>query len=191
MTPPLTLQCASVPNVRLHVARCRRVCDRSPLPLARRMQPVPLAATTRGYPDTGCVVENVHAGSVAVVDLHGRLLWQAGDPHYPTFTRSALKPFQALPFMLDDGAPVIPAKSATWRACAPSSARSDSTKATSNAAAPRRSITKPWASRRPRTGPGRRCTTTVQASTAASWPGAACTARPRKAMSSARTRCSR
>ncbi|MBQ5942371.1 MULTISPECIES: asparaginase [unclassified Massilia] len=67
------------------------------------MQPVPLAATTRGYPDSGFAVENVHAGSVAVVDLRGRLLWQAGDPHYPTFTRSALKPFQALPFILSDG----------------------------------------------------------------------------------------
>ena len=67
------------------------------------MQAIPLVATTRGYPDTGKVVENVHAGSVAVVDIHGRLLYSAGDPHYPTFTRSALKPFQALPFLLSDG----------------------------------------------------------------------------------------
>jgi L-asparaginase II len=67
------------------------------------MQPVPLVATTRGYPDTGYTVENVHAGSVAVVDSNGRLLWYAGDPDYMTFTRSALKPFQALPFILSDG----------------------------------------------------------------------------------------
>ncbi len=67
------------------------------------MQAIPLVATTRGYPDTGKVVENVHAGSVAVVDIHGRLLYSAGDPHTPTFTRSALKPFQALPFLLSDG----------------------------------------------------------------------------------------
>ncbi len=67
------------------------------------MQAIPLVATTRGYPDTGKVVENVHAGSVAVVDIHGRLLYSAGDPHTPTFTRSALKPFQALPFLLADG----------------------------------------------------------------------------------------
>jgi len=67
------------------------------------MQAIPLVATTRGYPDTGKVVENVHAGSVAVVDAEGRLLYSAGDPHYPTFTRSALKPFQALPFLLADG----------------------------------------------------------------------------------------
>ncbi|UVW29762.1 asparaginase [Massilia sp. H6] len=67
------------------------------------MQPISLAATTRGYPGTENTIENVHTGSVAVVDVQGRLLYSAGDPHYPTFTRSALKPFQALPFMLSDG----------------------------------------------------------------------------------------
>ncbi|MES2317628.1 MAG: asparaginase [Pseudomonadota bacterium] len=67
------------------------------------MHPVPLVETTRGYPDTGLVVENVHMGSVAVVDAAGKLLWYAGDPQRMTFTRSALKPFQALPFMLADG----------------------------------------------------------------------------------------
>lgn len=68
------------------------------------MQPIPLVASTRGYPGSGNVTENVHMGSVAVVDAGGKLLWAAGDPHYMTFTRSALKPFQALPFMLDAGA---------------------------------------------------------------------------------------
>ncbi|RYF02708.1 MAG: asparaginase [Oxalobacteraceae bacterium] len=67
------------------------------------MHPAPLAATTRGYPDTGYAVENIHYGSVAVVDAGGRLLYASGDPHFMTFTRSALKPFQALPFVLDDG----------------------------------------------------------------------------------------
>lgn len=67
------------------------------------MQAIPLVATTRGYPDSGHVTENVHWGSIAVVDTRGRLLWSAGDPDYPTFTRSALKPFQALPFILSDG----------------------------------------------------------------------------------------
>lgn len=64
---------------------------------------VPLVATTRGYPDVGYTIENIHAGSIAVVDLDGRLLAWAGDPQYQTFTRSALKPFQALPFLLSDG----------------------------------------------------------------------------------------
>ncbi|MDB5793602.1 MAG: asparagine amidohydrolase [Massilia sp.] len=67
------------------------------------MHAVPLVATTRGYPSSGYVVENVHAGSIAVVDSAGRLIAWAGDPQYPTFTRSALKPFQALPFLLSNG----------------------------------------------------------------------------------------
>jgi len=67
------------------------------------MHPAPLAATTRGYPTTGFAVENIHYGSVAVVDASGRLLYSSGDPDFMTFTRSALKPFQALPFVLDDG----------------------------------------------------------------------------------------
>lgn len=67
------------------------------------MHPVPLVETTRGYPATGSTVENVHYGSVAVVDVNGRLLWSAGDPGFITFTRSALKAFQALPFILSDG----------------------------------------------------------------------------------------
>ncbi len=64
---------------------------------------VPLVITTRGYPDGGYFTENVHLGSVAVVDPEGKLLWSAGDPDFLTFTRSALKPFQALPFLLADG----------------------------------------------------------------------------------------
>jgi L-asparaginase II len=59
---------------------------------------VPLVVATRGGE-----VENVHYGSVAVVDRSGRLLHSAGDPHACTFTRSTLKPFQALPLMRDDG----------------------------------------------------------------------------------------
>jgi L-asparaginase II len=67
------------------------------------MNLVPLVETTRGYPSTGYTAENIHLGSVAVVDSAGTLLWSAGDPEFITFTRSALKPFQALPFLLADG----------------------------------------------------------------------------------------
>ncbi|MFL6707556.1 MAG: asparaginase [Massilia sp.] len=67
------------------------------------MTPVPLVETSRGYPETGYSTENVHLGSVAVVDTRGNLLWSAGDPQVLTFTRSAIKPFQALPFLLADG----------------------------------------------------------------------------------------
>ena len=59
---------------------------------------VPLAIVTRGD-----LAESVHYGSVAVVDASGRLVAAAGDPHAVTFTRSALKPLQALPFVRAGG----------------------------------------------------------------------------------------
>ena len=58
----------------------------------------PLAVATRG--DT---VESIHFGSVAVVDVDGRLRSFCGDPLTATFTRSTLKPFQAIPFVRDGG----------------------------------------------------------------------------------------
>jgi L-asparaginase II len=64
---------------------------------------VPLVETTRGVDLESATVENVHHGAIAVVDTDGRVLLHAGDPYFQTFTRSALKPFQALPLVLDDG----------------------------------------------------------------------------------------
>jgi len=58
----------------------------------------PLVVTTRGG-----AVECVHYGSIAVVDRKGRLVASAGDPRALNFTRSALKPFQALPLVEDGG----------------------------------------------------------------------------------------
>ena len=55
---------------------------------------VPIAVSTRGgYP------ENVFYGSVAVVDRAGKLIASVGDVDAPIFTRSALKPLQALPLV--------------------------------------------------------------------------------------------
>lgn len=48
-------------------------------------------------------VENIHYGSVAVVDATGKLLHYAGDPDWMTFSRSTIKPFQASPFVSDGG----------------------------------------------------------------------------------------
>lgn len=59
---------------------------------------VPLVVVERG--DS---VESVHCGSVAVVDADGRLVASAGDPRTVAFTRSSLKPLQALPFVLGGG----------------------------------------------------------------------------------------
>lgn len=70
---------------------------------------VPLVVTTRedgatlASPHDPRSVENVHCGAVAVVAADGRLLHAVGDPHWPTFTRSTLKPFQALPFIREGG----------------------------------------------------------------------------------------
>jgi L-asparaginase II len=59
---------------------------------------VPLARVTRGD-----ATDSFHFGSVAVVDRGGRLLFAAGDPHFLTTTRSALKPLQALSFVAAGG----------------------------------------------------------------------------------------
>jgi L-asparaginase II len=63
----------------------------------------PAAYATLSEVTRGGTVESVHAGAVAVVDRQGRLLHAAGDPYLLTFTRSALKPLQALPFTAGDG----------------------------------------------------------------------------------------
>lgn len=62
----------------------------------------PLIALTRG--DT---TECVHYGAVAVVNLRGQLLASVGNPHWPTFTRSTLKAFQALPLVRSGGAQAL------------------------------------------------------------------------------------
>jgi len=59
---------------------------------------VPLAEVLRGR-----TVESIHFGTVAVVDRAGNVLQAAGDPYTLTFTRSSLKPLQALPFTTGGG----------------------------------------------------------------------------------------
>jgi L-asparaginase II len=59
---------------------------------------VPLVETTRGG-----TLECLHFGAVAVVDTRGVVTAYAGDPHWVTFTRSTLKPLQALPFVQAGG----------------------------------------------------------------------------------------
>jgi L-asparaginase II len=49
----------------------------------------------------GSVIESRHQVHVAVVDAQGQIVAQAGDPGYITFWRSAAKPFQAMPLLLD------------------------------------------------------------------------------------------
>ena len=51
----------------------------------------------------GALVESVHRGSVAVVDADGAVLLALGEVETPVYTRSALKPIQALP-LVESGA---------------------------------------------------------------------------------------
>jgi len=59
---------------------------------------VPLVETFRGG-----TRECVHFGALVVADARGRLVARAGDPHWVTFSRSTLKPLQALPFVQGGG----------------------------------------------------------------------------------------
>ncbi|BEV36492.1 asparaginase [Synechococcus sp. M16CYN] len=47
----------------------------------------------------GGIAESIHRVYVVVSDGQGRVLMSAGDTGFKTFIRSALKPFQALPFL--------------------------------------------------------------------------------------------
>jgi L-asparaginase II len=59
---------------------------------------LPLFELTRGR-----VVESIHFGAIAVVDACERIVASYGDPQAVTFLRSTAKPFQALPFIENDG----------------------------------------------------------------------------------------
>lgn len=59
---------------------------------------LPVFELTRGE-----IVESIHYGAVAVVDVSGRLVASYGDPEAVTFLRSTAKPFQALPFVTHGG----------------------------------------------------------------------------------------
>ncbi len=51
----------------------------------------------------GSQVESVHRGCVAVADETGESLASCGDAAMPVYTRSAAKPFQVMPLLLDGG----------------------------------------------------------------------------------------
>ncbi len=77
--------------------RCAEIWGQLPhaaMPTNLLPRHVPIAASYRGgHP------ENIHHGSVAVVDAQGRLIASTGDVTSPLFTRSCLKPFQAMPLI--------------------------------------------------------------------------------------------
>ena len=68
------------------------------MPMHALPQHAPLIATMRGgHP------ENIFYGSIAVVNANSRLVSRVGDIGTPMFTRSALKPFQAMPLIAEIG----------------------------------------------------------------------------------------
>ena len=62
---------------------------------ASRSSTAPLEVVLR----RGCIQESLHRVHAVVCDGRGRVLMSAGQSSYETFIRSALKPFQALPFL--------------------------------------------------------------------------------------------
>jgi L-asparaginase II len=56
---------------------------------------VPVAEVLRGH-----AVESIHHGAAAVVDKNGTVIAELGSPDFVTYSRSSLKPFQALPTVL-------------------------------------------------------------------------------------------
>ncbi|MCK4820468.1 asparaginase, partial [bacterium] len=55
---------------------------------------LPIYQTIRGE-----VVESIHYGAIAIVDVSGNLYAWYGNPQTATFMRSSAKPFQAIPFI--------------------------------------------------------------------------------------------
>jgi len=52
----------------------------------------------------GSSVESIHRAHASICNTKGRTLMKAGSSEYETFIRSALKPFQALPFLTSGAA---------------------------------------------------------------------------------------
>ena len=55
----------------------------------------------------GTSIESVHKIHAVITDKKGRVLMCAGNPEYKSFIRSALKPFQAIPFVSSGAASKI------------------------------------------------------------------------------------
>jgi L-asparaginase II len=58
----------------------------------------PLYELTRGE-----FVESIHYGSITVSNIHGHLVAWYGNPDSATYLRSSAKPFQAIPFVEENG----------------------------------------------------------------------------------------
>lgn len=64
---------------------------------------VPVCPPPLAYAFRGGIIESVHRGHIAVSTPDGELVRSFGDPDFPTYLRSAAKPFQAIR-VVEDGA---------------------------------------------------------------------------------------
>ena len=55
----------------------------------------------------GSNIESIHKIHAVITDKKGRVLMCAGNPEYKSFIRSALKPFQAIPFVSSGASTII------------------------------------------------------------------------------------
>ena len=55
----------------------------------------------------GSNIESIHKIHAVITDKKGRVLMCAGNPEYKSFMRSALKPFQVIPFVSSGAASKI------------------------------------------------------------------------------------
>ena len=88
----------AAPLIAQQDATIRRCVEIAVMTTPALHQHTPIAATFRGGH-----LENTHYGSFAVVNTQGELLASAGDITSPMFTRSSLKPFQAMPLIAKAG----------------------------------------------------------------------------------------
>ncbi|QOV11001.1 asparaginase [Viridibacillus arvi] len=47
----------------------------------------------------GGLIESVHSGHIAIVNSHGELLYEMGNPYKKVYARSSMKPIQAIPIV--------------------------------------------------------------------------------------------
>lgn len=60
------------------------------------MKPAEKSPTALAYASRGGLVESIHRGHIAICRPDGEVVRSLGDPDFPTYLRSAAKPFQAL-----------------------------------------------------------------------------------------------
>ena len=139
----------------------------------------------------GCIGESKHRVHAVVCDGRGRVLMSAGDPGYETFIRSALKPFQALPFLSSGAAAQMEAGERGIAISCGSHLGTNEHAREAFRLLWNAELEPPLCSAPSRTGPTVRCSTTAQVNTPLSWRRVARWLGPSTAICRAIIRCRR